>query len=391
MAKGASRGGGGANNAKEMKMFLKNRMWKEHWQVLVGSVVVIIALFAWIFLQAANSKQVLHHIQLTNSNDVDRVFRSGEPWLVLCSNADAVLPEVFDKASKRVVGKINVGVLDCHDKLPSGKSVYNKFLLREDISPTVFTIANGEKPKQLFLNYLQKPKILATQALEQVKKTLHEVQNTKQLDDKCLGKKSSCVLVYRTGKKFNDYEKQWLQSIMENHRQTAFVWMDASILSLSVESLFKKAATQGQNCLVLFKKVKGNGNAAPSTVAKAYTSYFEQLPVESFIDEFGGVSTDESAFRPLTKSVTITRRPKPTPKPTAKPAQTKPSPANAQPTETRTPQEIAEIERQRRERMEEESKSHYPEYVDEDEIDTTTATEAGEDEDDSEVLDLDEL
>ncbi|KAF0697675.1 Aste57867_11646 [Aphanomyces stellatus] len=377
MAKGSTKGGGnaGANNAKEMKMFLKNRMWKDHWQVLVGVSAVVVALFAYFFLQHANSEQSIQLIHLSNKVDVDRVFRSGEPWIVLCSKEDSVLPEVFDKASKRLSSKINVGVVDCNGRLPSGKTVYNKFLIRDDIVPTVFTVANGEKPKQLFLNYLQKPKALASQALVQVKKTLHEVQNTKQLEDKCLGKSTSCVLIYRTGKKFDEYQKTWLQTVMERHRLVKFAWMDSSILSLSVESLLKKPATQNQHRLVVFKKVQStDGNT--TTLAKSYTSYFEQLAVEAFLDEHVAAKGDTDSFRPLTKPVTVKRRPKPTPATKQTDSQPK-----------RTAEDIAELERQRRARMDEESQQFYPEEVDEP-VDVAADID---DEDEDVVIDLDDL
>ncbi|RHY35317.1 hypothetical protein DYB32_000208 [Aphanomyces invadans] len=347
-----------------MKMFMKNRMWRDHWQVIAGASVVVVALFCWSFLQAANSTNSIHFIHLGNREDIDRVFRSGEPWLVLCSKPDAILPDVFDKASKRLVGKaVHVGVVDCHDKLPSGKSVFKKFLLRDDISPTVFTIANGEKPKQVHpFHHLQKQ--------------LHEVQNTKQLEDKCLGKTATaCVLIHRNGKqKFDEYQKQWIQALMHEHRLVKFVWMDASILKLSVDSLFKKPITDSSHHrLVLFKratKARDDITSPASWSAKAYTSYFDKLPVQTFLNEhaIGDVSSD--SFRLLTKEVTVKRRPKKQPA-------------------TQTPQEIAE--RERRERMDEASKEHFPQGVDENELQEDLPSSDRAIHEDIEVLDLDEL
>ncbi|RHY67618.1 hypothetical protein DYB38_007162 [Aphanomyces astaci] len=362
-----------------MKMFLKNRMWREHWQVIAGSLVIIVALFGWFFLQAATSTRSVHFIQLSEPADVHRVFQSGEPWLVLCSRPDAILPEVFEKATKRLEGKIHVGVVDCHDKLPSGKSVFKKFLLRDDIVPTIFTIANGGKPKQVIPLHSSRPPpscpALAAQTLVQVQKSLHEVQSTKQLDDKCLKASTACVLIHRAGKqKFDEYQKQWLQALMHEHRLVKFVWMDASILKLSVDSLFKKPITDSSHHrLVLFKKATNRG-ASSQWTAKAYTSYFDQLPVQAFLNEYATAPVPSQSFRTLTKQVTVTRR--------AKKVQSAPP--------SRTPQEVAELERLRRERMEEESKEHFPQGVDEDGSDAHPTADDN-DEEEEEVLDLDEL
>ncbi|EQC35900.1 hypothetical protein SDRG_06648 [Saprolegnia diclina VS20] len=364
MARGG-KGSGGASNAKELKMFMEHRMWRDHWLALsvVGSIIV--ALFAGFFIQFSYSEARLHQIRLDDAPLVERVFKSGEPWVVLCANADTVLPEVFDKASERLLGKMHVGVLDCDDLHPSGKSVFSKFSMRRDISPTVFTVANGEKPKQLFLNYLQKPRALAAQALAQTAKQLHEIQTTAQLDDKCLSKSAPCILVYRAAnKKLEQFQKKWLQDLMHAQRGAKFVWADAGILKLSVESLWP-SSTKRDHRVMLFQKSKDEAGVI-TLHATPHTSYFEQLAVDQFVAERVAAPV-ASATKTLTKPVTLKRR---TTKKATSPA-TEPS--------------AAEVERQRRARMDEESKVHFAESVDE-------AYEAPtHDEDEDDILDLDEM
>ncbi|OQR85163.1 hypothetical protein ACHHYP_12180 [Achlya hypogyna] len=364
---GKGGGGGGASNAKELKMFMQHRMWRDHWLALSAVGSIIVALFAGFFIQFSYSETRMHLIHLDDAALVRRVFKSGEPWVVLCANADSVIPEVFDKASERLLGKVQIGVLDCNDRLPSGKSVYDKFSIRRDITPTVFTVANGEKPKQLFLNYLQKSKALAAQALVQTAKELHEVQTTGQLQDKCLSKANPCMLVFRGPKKFEPFQKKWLRELMHSHRHVKFVWADASILKLSVESLLPKASAFDARVL-LFQKRKGD-NGALALHVKAHTSYFEQLAVDQFVSENLPVTAE--GFKALTKPVTLKRRPKKVPK------APEPAPAKA----------AADVERQARERMEEESKVHFAESVDDDSEDTVV----DDIHEDDEVLDLDEL
>jgi len=147
--KGSSTSSGGSNNAKDMKMFLKNRMWRDHWQILTAVGLIVVAMFASAFVQFSYSDQHIYQIRTSDTILMHKVFKSGEPWTVLCSKPDDILPKLFDKASKKLVGKSFIGVLDCSEILGSGKSVYERFNIRRDITPTIFTVANGEKPKQV--------------------------------------------------------------------------------------------------------------------------------------------------------------------------------------------------------------------------------------------------
>lgn len=130
-------------------MFIKNRMWREHWQVLAAVGVIVVALFASAFLQFSNAKDQMHRLEISDNAQMTRVFRSGEPWVVLCTKPDDIIPDVFVKLPKRLAHKSYAGVLDCTQTLPSGKTVLARYGIKTSISPTVFTVANGGKPKQV--------------------------------------------------------------------------------------------------------------------------------------------------------------------------------------------------------------------------------------------------
>lgn len=145
--RGGGGGGGSASNAKELRVFLQHRMWREHWYVIVGAGVVVVALFAGFFLRFSTAEDHVHRLETA---DASRVFQSGDPWLVLCAEPDDVLPEAFDDVAGRLVGRARVGVLDCSQPLPwSKKSVWATYALRRGVTATVFTVANGDKPKQV--------------------------------------------------------------------------------------------------------------------------------------------------------------------------------------------------------------------------------------------------
>lgn len=305
MGKRGSGGGAQAGNARELKLFLKNRMWRDHWYVLVGAGAIVVALFASAFLQFSTARDHIYRIETSDPALLARVFRSGEPWVVLCARPDDVVPDVFGKVSKRLVDKSYVGVMDCSLPLPSsGKSVFTRYGIKSSVSPTVFTVANGDKPKQVFLNHLQSSKALAKQVVAQTKKSLQEVQSSTQLDARCLHK-DACVLILR-GQRFSAYEKQWLDRLMKTHRKVSFVWMDSTILKLSIESMLPKFA-RGDHRLVLFRRERDpETNKKTLLTARAYrNAVFDAMPVEIFVED--NLRADEQ-LKVLSSNPTISRR-----------------------------------------------------------------------------------
>ncbi|KAF4042227.1 hypothetical protein GN244_ATG05597 [Phytophthora infestans] len=304
MARGQA-GGTQSSSHREMKVFLRNRMWREHWYVFVSVVVIVVALFGSAFLQFSTSQDHVFRLEVTDSVLMKRVFHSGEPWVVLCSGADDVLPEVFDKVSPRLAGKSFVGVLDCKQKLPaSGKSVLKRYGIKSSISPTVFTVANGEKPKQVFLNYLQSSAELAKHVKARTRKTMQQVQNSAQLETRCLSR-SSCVLFLR-GQRFQPYEKQWIDELMRKHRTLSFAWIDATSLKLSLENMLPDVR-RGEHRMVRFRRQRDPDTRKKVLAAKAFRGdAFNAVSVGTFVDQYA----DADSLKPLAKSPKILRRKK---------------------------------------------------------------------------------
>ncbi|OWZ21325.1 hypothetical protein PHMEG_0004132 [Phytophthora megakarya] len=289
-----------------MKMFLRNRMWRDHWYVLVAVGAIVVALFGSAFLQFSTSQTHMFRLEVSDSAMMERVFRSGEPWVVLCSGPDDVLPEVFDKVTPRLAGKSFVGVLDCKQKLPSGKSVLKRYGIKSSITPTVFTVANGEKPKQVFLNYLQSSQALAKHVKARTKKTMQQVQNSAQLEARCLSR-ATCVLFLR-GQRFQPYEKQWIDQLMLKHRTLTFAWFDSTRLKLSLENLLP-VARSGEHRMVLFRRQRDPDTHKKVLAAKAYREdVFDAVYVGMFVDEYS-----HAELTPLSKSPKVVHRKKKSP------------------------------------------------------------------------------
>ncbi|KAG1708373.1 hypothetical protein DVH05_025051 [Phytophthora capsici] len=354
-----------------MKVFLRNRMWRDHWYVLVSVGVIVAALFGSAFLQFSTSKDHVYRIEVTDSVLMERVFRSGEPWVVLCSGPDDVLPDVFDKVSPRLAGKSFVGVLDCKQKLPgSGKSVLSRYGIKKSITPTVFTVANGEKPKQVFLNHLQSAAALAKHVKTRTKKTMQQVQNSAQLEARCLSR-SGCVLVLR-GQRFQPHEKQWIDKLMLKHRTLSFAWIDSTSLKLTLEKMLPDAR-QGDHRLVLFKRQRDPDTHKKVVAAKAFRyNVFDAVSVGAFLDE-----NAHAALKPLGKSPKVLHRKK------KQPSQSD----NAGSREQRRPKRSS---RRKERKVEEKEEGYYfPQHVDPDE-ENEGSHELDDVEEEEDVLDLDD-
>lgn len=302
MARGQARGAQ-SSSYSNMKTFLRNRMWREYQYAVVSVGLVVVVLFVSAFLQFSTSQDHVYRIEVTDSALMDRVFRSGEPWVVLCSGPNDVLPEVFDKIPSRLAGTSFMGVLDCEQKLPtSGKSVLERYGIKSSISPTVFTVANGGKPKQVFLNYLQSAPTLAKHVKAQTKKVMQQVQNSAQLQARCLSK-SECVLFLR-GRRFQPYEKQWIDTVMNKHRTYKFVWIDSTRSKLSLESMLPEFR-RGEHRMVLFRYQRDVETRKKVLAVKAFSGdKFNVVSVEMFLDNY----THAESLTPLRKSPKILQR-----------------------------------------------------------------------------------
>lgn len=254
---------------------------------------IILALFGGAILKYMSMKEHVHHIESTDEVMMQRVFFSNESWVVLCAKPNDPIPEVFDKASKTLNSKCSVGVMDCTQKFPSSRqSVLNRFQIRSSIQPTIFTVSNGEKPEQIFLNYLQSSKGLIRRAFKQIRKRAIQVRNSSQFLSKCL-EKAVCVLVLRSNQgRLTTYERRWMQKVMNANRDTQFVWLDSRRIKLSLESVKENEHKMGipqyeehTHRMVLFRKEPKQ--VSPSGVSvKVYDNIFDYMPVRDFIKKY---------------------------------------------------------------------------------------------------------
>ena len=89
------------------------------------------------------------------------VFFGGKPYLVLCNDGEQAVHSIFTEVSRSVSysREFKTAILDCNQKLPSGKTTLERFkikaLPKKSKKHLALVFYNGnKKPKQVPLNYL---------------------------------------------------------------------------------------------------------------------------------------------------------------------------------------------------------------------------------------------
>ena len=131
---------------------------------MAGRIALALALAC-----AARSARAKPSVELLSAADgaaLKAVFFSGAPWLVQCgtrtdlaaaaSDPSLGLHEVVERALLSLPTECRVGLLDCRQKLPSGKTVLERFKLDGAVAPTLIVAANALPPAQVTAEQLAK-------------------------------------------------------------------------------------------------------------------------------------------------------------------------------------------------------------------------------------------
>lgn len=259
-----------------------------------------------------------------NSTDLSKVFFSGEPWLVLCKNKTERNNKVWRfvrdaHGNDANTEGLQLGVLPCFEKLPSGKNIYERFKMSPPPTnvyvpkpaPHAFYVANGKRPvmiPQKFFQYNDPVPQVGEKILNFVKKKIKVsvsiVANTVELTKKCL-KHGSCVLLLNDGK-LSQADNVVVQELMNSHRLKSFARLDTTKRKLSLQGKLPelKGGDSSKPRLVLIKKNK----ATKGFLAKALGEEFNFYNADQFLQhaDDGGWSNDDDSVISLKKAPKIT-------------------------------------------------------------------------------------
>lgn len=233
-------------------------------------------LHAAISLIAFNApKKPVQILQPTNATALKAVFFSGDPWLIQCGSKtdlaaggmDAGLGahEVVELSLPKLPIDAQVGLLDCAQKLPSGKSTLDRFKLNVALQPTLVFSANGQAPfqvtqamlakhgtysNQLFPTPRQQAASLAAFVKTKSEKKAHALTKSEHMHAFCL-KRKYCVVVLVDGIPSGEQDRV-LHKLFQQYRSVAFATINTARYEFSLSRHRAPRAQTHQRTHTLF-------------------------------------------------------------------------------------------------------------------------------------------
>jgi len=228
---------------------------------LIGSLVAVAAVAFGTYL-LMRSKVVA--LSPSDTAALKQVFYTGEPWLVECTSGRSASPMVYNaEASLRGV---QIGTLDCGATLPSGKTTYERFKLKEPTyGPVLLAAANTERPQIAPRNALMNEKDMIKWVQGATRAKLYAPATSEQFESQCV-RKPWCLVVLTAGGRLMDAEKKALQGLAERERRLRVVKVDASQsqLLLDLPGGPLPPPSKAQSTLLLLKEMGGDAGGAPA-------------------------------------------------------------------------------------------------------------------------------
>ena len=161
------------------------------------------------------------------------VFYSGEPWLIECTKERKASPVFY--AAEGALSGFKFGALDCATVLPSGKTTYERYKLREpSYGPKVLAMANGALPQIAGRNVLSNGAELAKWATSVTQPKVFSPTTSEQFESQCV-RKPWCVIVLSQTGRLVDAERAAIQQLAATERRIRVVKLDETKISLMLD------------------------------------------------------------------------------------------------------------------------------------------------------------
>lgn len=114
-------------------------------QVVGGVVALYMSLSAF-----RNSSSAIQNLVNTNQEALKTALTGDIPYLFYCHRGgkDEKVPQVFTELNRVKSSKMGYALVNCSQVLPSGKNLFERFKLRQEIKPTIFETAPWTKTTQ---------------------------------------------------------------------------------------------------------------------------------------------------------------------------------------------------------------------------------------------------
>ena len=185
---------------------------------------------------------------------------SGKSYLVLCHDETSTIPisSVFQEAFKDGSSPAEFRVIDCNYILPSsGKTIIERFNLDTKVRPTMFLSGAVGEPKQIPSKHLKTGSMLVKLLRAKLVPHAQKVETTQDLRTKCLDKEI-CGLLLKGENKAPKYLKDAMQNLLKEFPNVSFASVDASVLYVLNLEEYLPELKDSQPRFVVFKKVSGS-------------------------------------------------------------------------------------------------------------------------------------
>ncbi|GKY91887.1 hypothetical protein MPSEU_000160300 [Mayamaea pseudoterrestris] len=394
-------------------------------KLLMPAVGIALALLAYQFFKGISGE--IPRINPYDELELRSVFfgegSDGNSFAVLCHSEETNLPisSVFSEASAETT-PADFRLMDCNYVLPSsGKSVAERFKFNLKKRPVIFVSGAVGPPQQVPDKYLKTGNMLAKYLRDKLEIRAAKVETTQDLRSKCLDK-DYCGLLLKGTKESPQYLKDAMKNILKEFPTVSFAAVDSTVLYvLNLEEHLPELA-DGQPRFVVFKKLKGSlevgGDRLQTSIAALPTNGVSYGLISNLVGdsvsgkkEFQKISTlpvvktrtkklEESERAKRKRKLDQSKRSQESRSPSTQPSGSVPTSqendgsrdgrkaererrrAEHYASQGKTPEEIAELERQREQKQEEASAWNI-------ESDESYGNDGDDEEDDGEVVDLD--
>ncbi len=176
-------------------------------------------------------------ISTQNSSSMAELFFGGEPYFVQCASEIDPLHRPFAEAAVKLRSAgVSAVALDCHEKLPSGKSTVERFFPGKKIDrnePFFFVVSNRQKPRSVNMKNVVSTESLVSFIAEATKPKVINIASKEDFREHCLRRKQCAVTVYDGN--MTAPESAALEAVLIKHRGIAFVDIDLKKWTLSFE------------------------------------------------------------------------------------------------------------------------------------------------------------
>lgn len=238
-------------------------------KLIVPVISVIVVFVAYYFMKGLSAE--IPRVDVEDELALREVFfgeGEGKNYVVLCNTppeegAKSIpISSVFQDSMYEYVGGVDPTktntkfvLMDCQHTLPSNKTIAKRFGLNLNKRPTIFVGGKVGEPKQLPDKHLKTGQMLTKVLKSMLEPHAAKIETTKDLKAKCLNK-DFCALLLKGGTP-QQYVKDAIKNLLNDYPDVQFASVDTTTLLVSTLEELIPEYVPGQHRFVLFQKVSG--------------------------------------------------------------------------------------------------------------------------------------